>query len=339
MRTRAVALYSGGLDSILAVRLLQEQNIEILALHNRLDVHSEKIPNDEESEVERSARKLGVSLEIIYDPEGFLEVLKHPRHGYGKNLNPCIDCRIYLLRKAAEYMRKTDAQFIVTGEALGERPMSQSRNAMILIEKEAGLERMIIRPLSAKLMEITIPEERGLVDREKLLAIQGRSRKPQIELARKFGITEYPSPAGGCLLTDPGYARRLADMMRHQPDFESNDLNLLKVGRHFRLSPKSRFVVGRNHDENMAIIKMALPGDVLIRALNFTGPITLYSGGNNEEMLRFAASVTAGYGRGRNESEVEAALAYVDDAGGFDFESSSMLVKPAAPEDIEAKRI
>ena len=243
MRTKAVVMFSGGLDSILAARVLMEQGIEVHLFTLRVDCPPIEEPSatagsssvaDVEDAPAKGARILGLPLTRLSCPDEFLEMVKHPRYGYGSNMNPCIDCKIQIMKKAREFMEKIGASFVATGEVLGERPMSQRRDTMMLIEKAAGMRRMIVRPLSAKLLDPTIPEETGVVDRKKLLDIRGRSRKPQMELAAKFGITEYPSPAGGCQLTDPGFAARLDDLLKDNPNFDCNDFNLLKVGRHFR---------------------------------------------------------------------------------------------------------
>jgi tRNA-uridine 2-sulfurtransferase len=187
---------------------------------------------------------------------------------------------------------------------LGERPMSQRRPALNLIEKQAGLEGLVLRPLSAKLLEPTIPEKEGWVDREKLLDINGRSRKPQIALAAKYGITEYPAPAGGCLLTDPGFAIRLRDLMENNPGFHSNDVQLLKIGRHFRLPNKDRAIIGRDDVENGELVALAQPRDILLDAVDFAGPTSLYRGCGDEEAIKLAAALTAKYGKGREEPAV-----------------------------------
>ena len=303
MEPKAVALFSGGLDSILAVRLLQEQDIEIHAFHMVLDFHA-GLPGEHDEALERSAARLGVPLKRCYRPQEYLAIVRNPVHGYGKNLNPCIDCRLFLLRNAAEYMREIGASFLVTGEVVGERPMSQKRNTLRMIEKRAGLLGLILRPLSARLLEPTIPEQEGIVDRERLLDISGRSRKPQMALAERYGITEYPSPAGGCLLTDPGFSRRLRDLLATQQAVGSNDINLLKVGRHFRLSGGLRAVVGRDHADNEAILSLRRPGDVILRNADVPGPVTLCRGVPTDEALRQAAALTARYSKARDQVEV-----------------------------------
>jgi tRNA U34 2-thiouridine synthase MnmA/TrmU len=237
--------------------------------------------------------------------EEYLDVVKHPKHGYGSNMNPCIDCRIFMMKKAKAYLEETGASFIVTGEVLGERPMSQRRDAMRLIEKEAGLDGLVLRPLSAKLLSASIPEKEGWVDREKLLKIQGRSRKPQIQLADHFGIRDYPCPAGGCLLTDPGFAQRMRDLNRYHPDFLLNDVHLLKMGRHFRLSPHLKLVVGRNEEENQKIQTFSQEGDILFKVSRYPGPLSLLRGEAEEGEVEKAAAITVRYGKAKDLEKIE----------------------------------
>ncbi|NQT21487.1 MAG: hypothetical protein HQ592_17410, partial [Planctomycetes bacterium] len=214
---RAVALLSGGLDSVLAVRVILDQGIDVEAL-NYVTVFCTCTPkNSSCSAASTAAAHLGVGLKTINTSRELLGAVKNPRHGYGRNLNPCLDCRILMFLKAKEYMQEIGASFLITGEVLGERPMSQRRDAMAIIERESGLDGLIVRPLCAKALEPSIPEKEGWVDRSKLLGITGRSRKPQIALAESYGINDYPCPAGGCLLTDAGFAARLRALMQHNP--------------------------------------------------------------------------------------------------------------------------
>jgi tRNA U34 2-thiouridine synthase MnmA/TrmU len=248
---------------------------------------------------------LGIPLKVFNVSEDYLDVVRYPKHGYGSNMNPCIDCRIFMLRKAKAYMEESGASFIVTGEVLGQRPMSQRRDAMRLIEKEAGLEGLILRPLSAQFLQVTLPEREGWVDRNKLLNIQGRSRKPQIRLAEQYHIRDYPCPAGGCLLTDPGFGRRMKDLMDHDPEFSLNDVHLLKFGRHFRLSPKVKLVVGRNEEENQKIETFSQEGDILLKAVRYPGPLSLLRGEANRTEKERAASITARYSKAKGMEKVE----------------------------------
>src|SRR4030042_4006498 len=210
-------------------------------------------------------------------------------------------------------MEEVGAAFIVTGEVLGQRPMSQRKDAMRLIEKEGGLEGFILRPLSAKVLPTTIPEKEGWVDREKLLNISGRSRKPQIELAKYFGIRDYPCPAGGCLLTDPGFAKRMKDLMLHIPDFSLNDVHLLKMGRHFRLSHLVKLIVGRNEEENQKIQTFAQGKDILLKVSNFPGPLSLLRGNLGEGDIEKAATITAHYSKAKDLGNAEVTYKGVDE--------------------------
>ena len=210
-----------------------------------------------------------------------------------------------MLKKAKAYMEEVGASFIVTGEVLGQRPMSQRRDAMRLIEKEAGLVGFIMRPLSAKYLPITVPEKEGWLDREKLLNMQGRSRKPQMRLAEHFGIRDYPCPAGGCLLTDPGFAKRMKDMIVHEPHFALNDVHLLKVGRHFRFSPKLKLVVGRNEEENQKIKTFSQDGDILLKTSHYPGPLSLLRGETDGVEIERAASITVRYSKAKEMEKVE----------------------------------
>lgn len=302
---KAIALLSGGLDSTLAARVLLEQGIELEAL-NFVTVFCNCTHRDESCLASQKAvATLGIPLKVMNVSEEYLEVVKQPEHGYGSNMNPCIDCRIFMLKKAKAYMEERGASFIVTGEVLGQRPMSQRKEAMALIERKAGLEGLILRPLSARFLKMTIPEREGWVDREKLLAIQGRSRKPQMKLAEAFGIRDYPCPAGGCLLTDPQFAKRMKDLLIHQADFGLNDIHLLKVGRHFRLSPQVKLVVGRNEEENQRIKTFAREDDGLLKVVHHPGPLTLMRGEGEEDLVEVAAALTARYSKARDLERVE----------------------------------
>ena len=294
---KGLVLFSGGLDSTLAARLLQEQDVALEGIHFISVFTAHKSPSGKGLAARRAAGQLGISLRIEENSAVFLSIIKQPKHGYGSNLNPCIDCRIRNVKRAGEIMREIGADFLVTGEVVGERPMSQNRAAMRLIDKQTGLGELLLRPLSAKLLEPTLPEREGWIDREQLLAIHGRSRKPQFELAAKFGITDYPSPAGGCLVTDPGFTARMRDLLDHDPDCGINDVHLLKVGRHFRLDDAVRVIVGRDEKENRTMLSFARDGDLLMDALDYPGPITLVRGPAAPEHLQRAASITVRYGK------------------------------------------
>jgi len=294
MAAKAVSLLSGGLDSILATKLILEQGVEVVGL-NFVTLFCTCTSKSSSCRASVSAaRELGIPLKSINSSAEFLKIVENPKHGYGSNMNPCIDCRIFMFKKAAEYMKECGASFVVTGEVLGERPMSQRLNAIHLIEKESGLKGFIVRPLSAKLFEPSIPEQRGWVDRERFLGIEGRSRKPQIELARNLGINDYPCPAGGCLLTDPGFAARIKDLVAHDTLTVSN-VGLLKVGRHFRLNRAAKAVVGRDRNENEALMKKAQDGDTLFQAKSVPGPFALLRGQADEDSITTTARLAARY--------------------------------------------
>lgn len=302
---KAIALLSGGLDSTLAAKVIMEQGVELEAL-NFLTVFCTCTNRGETCLASQKAvENLGIPLKIFHVSEEYLNVVKHPKHGYGRNMNPCIDCRIFMLKKSKVYLEETGASFIVTGEVLGQRPMSQRRDAMRLIEREAGLEGFILRPLSAKVLPMTIPEKEGWVDRQRLLNISGRSRKPQIELAEHFGIRDYPCPAGGCLLTDPGFAKRMKDLMAHHLDFSINDVHLLKMGRHFRFSPEVKLVVGRNEEENQKIKTFSQGEDLLLKVDDFPGPLSLLRGKFVGLDIEKAATVTAYYSKAKELEKVQ----------------------------------
>ena len=309
---KAIALLSGGLDSSLAIAVVKAQGVEIEALHFYTGfsvVERHRRLGQEHGaygdNIQRMGDWLGVPVYIIDISRELLDVVLHPRYGYGANVNPCLDCHLLMLRKARQYMEQVEADFVITGEVLGQRPMSQHRNALRLLERESGLEGLLLRPLSAKLLPPTVPEKRGWVDRDKLYAFQGRSRKPQMRLAEKLGLEEYSQPAGGCLLTDENYARRFRDLVAHT-DAEvltPDDMMLLAIGRHFRISERAKCIVGRNEAENNYLNRAG--GDraqVMVR--DHLGPVTLVEGMPSDEDKRVIARITACYSDGRKEPEV-----------------------------------
>ncbi len=293
---KAIALFSGGLDSILAIELVLNQGIEVEA------VNFSTVFWDYNS---KSLESLSVKFRVFEVSQEFLRIVKNPKYGYGKNLNPCIDCKIFMLKKAGEYMREIGADFLITGEVLGERPMSQKRDALKIIEKDSGLKGLILRPLSAKLLEPTIPEIRGIVDREKLKDFCGRSRKPQMRLAEELGISTYPTPSGGCLLTDIEFTRRMKDLIRYEPNFKVRDIQLLKLGRHFRLSPQAKLVVGRNKEENESLLKLTREGDIYFRPRYVKGPIGLGRPYFDRETILLASQIIARYCDGHPKPHLE----------------------------------
>lgn len=242
-----------------------------------------------------AAKMIGLPLTVIDITDSHLQMLQAPRYGYGKNMNPCIDCHTLMLKKAGERMEAEGADFVFTGEVLGQRPMSQTKQSLYLVAKNSGYGEFILRPLSAKLLPETKPERDGKIDRSKLLAIQGRGRKLQMELASKYGISHYSPPAGGCLLTDPNYARRLREIFDHQQEFERRDVELLKFGRHFRIGVDSKAIVGRDQADNGAIESFILPTDAVLQMADVPGPLVLVPGGGNHEALSIAAALCALY--------------------------------------------
>ncbi len=290
--TTALALLSGGLDSTLAIHVIKKQGIDVIALTFVTVFCLCTSKGNCKLEAVKVSEKLGIPVKVINTTKSFLEIVKKPKHGYGKNMNPCIDCRINIFRAAGEYMREIGADFIITGEVLGQRPMSQRKEAMKTIEREADLTGLVLRPLCAKHLEPTIPEKTGLVNRDELLAIKGRSRKDQIQLADIFQMTDYPCASGGCLLTDPEFANRMRDSVKHK-DVDLNDVKLLKVGRHFRIDSKTKVIVSRKEDENLAIQNLARDSDYLLQLKDIPGPLSLIRGDINDEKLKIAAQLTA----------------------------------------------
>lgn len=299
---KAIGLLSGGLDSTLAVKLMMNQGIEVTAL-NFITPFCTCTRKGCKHEANRIAGKFDIPIKVVVAGDEYIQMVKNPKHGYGKNMNPCIDCRIFMLKKAKKYMEEMGASFLFTGEVLGQRPMSQRRETMTIIEKEAGLEGLILRPLSAQFLEPTIPEKEGLIDRKKLFRISGRCRKPQMELAEEFGIEDYLCPAGGCRLTDSQFARRVREAFEHDED-GIQDMNLLKYGRHFRLPSGVKVIVGRNEEENSIISRFAEEKDLLMEVVGFGSPITLLKGSRNEEDVKMAASVCVRYSNYKGKAEV-----------------------------------
>jgi tRNA U34 2-thiouridine synthase MnmA/TrmU len=296
----AIALLSGGLDSTLAVLVLRRQGIKVTGV--TFMTHFGCNPGDKSScssDSTSNAARYGFQVKMCHLADKFIEIVKHPKHGHGRNMNPCIDCRILMLREAAELMRMVGADFVSTGEVLGQRPMSQRLDTFPLMDREAGLEGRVLRPLSAKTLKPTLPEREGLVDRDRLMGFRGRSRKPQMALAREFGLTEYPAPAGGCLLTEPGYAWRLKELLAHDPDPSMEDLHLLRLGRHFRFPSGLRAVVGRLEDENNRIRALSRPGQWLLDVDGVGSPLALLPEGATEGDFILAGSFCVRYSKAR----------------------------------------
>lgn len=306
MSLKAIALYSGGLDSTLAILIAMRQGIKVTALtfltHFGCDISDKSSCSKDPF---AASKKFGFEVKLCHLADKFINIVKNPKFGYGKNMNPCIDCRILMLKEAKEFMKMTGADFIITGEVLGQRPMSQRRDTFPKIDREAGVEGYVLRPLSAKLLKPTILEQAKIIDREKLYGFQGRSRKPQMALANELGLTEYPTPAGGCLLTDPLYSYRLRELLEHNPNPSLKDINLLRIGRHFRISNKTKIIIGRNENENNMIRLFAENNDYLLWVDGFGSPLTIICGESDEDDLRLAASMCARYSDARHMQYVE----------------------------------
>ena len=304
-KTYALGLISGGLDSALAAAILMKQGIEVAGINFNtgfctLD-HRRQMGKGSKDKLENPALKVEKKplfpVELIDISGEFLKMVTNPRYGYGKNANPCIDCRIMMLIRAKDMMDEVGADFIFTGEVLGQRPMTQMRNTLKLIERHSGLEGYLLRPLSAKLLPPTIPEKERMVDRLKLMGFQGRTRKPQMALAAELGIEDYPSPAGGCcFLTDPGYAKKFFDLLEHRDKHHIviEDFTLLKVGRHLRVKDDLKLIVGRDEKENNFLERYS-SRFITLGAVDVPGPVTLMEGAGTSENRRIAASITARY--------------------------------------------
>lgn len=302
-KKKVVALLSGGLDSQLAVKMMQKQGFEVSAVAIKTPFCDFDCGRGCGFEIRERADALNVNLKTVYLGDEYIEMLKHPKHGFGSGMNPCIDCRSMMFMAAKKHMEEIGAEFIISGEVLGQRPMSQHGPALRTIEKESGLEGLIVRPLSAALLPKTIPEETGLIKREDLGKIRGRTRRAQLDMAKEFGIENPPNAGGGCLLTDPAFGLRAKDLFSHTETPTVNDIDLLKIGRHFRLDEKTKLIVGRNKDENDVIKALALPNDLLFSAKDHMGPVSILRGENLETHKQLCAAVTLRYSDAPKESE------------------------------------
>ncbi|MGA2523574.1 MAG: hypothetical protein ABSF65_05405 [Candidatus Bathyarchaeia archaeon] len=285
---KALGMLSGGLDSTLAVKLIQEQGIDVEAINFVTPFCQCRKGGCGASE---AAKTFKIPLKMVNAGTDYLRMVRNPKFGYGKNLNPCVDCRIYMLKKAKNFAKQIGAKFIFTGEVLGQRPMSQHKGALDLIEREAGLQGKILRPLSAKLLPKTEAETKGLVEEEALRDISGRSRKRQIEMTKEFNIVNYPCAAGGCLLTDRQFAKRLRDLFQHKKRITIKQVNLLKVGRHFRLG-KNKIIVGRTEAENGLLLRTKQKTDYFFEVPDCGSPITILQGPKTRASIEKAAALT-----------------------------------------------
>ena len=308
---KAVALISGGLDSLLAARVVMDQGVHVEGINFYtgfcVEGHTHAIRKQDRAKPKRNnalwvAEQLGIKLHIIDIIEEYKDVVINPKHGYGANLNPCLDCKIFMVNKAKEWMKAHDFDFIITGEVVGQRPMSQRKDTMPVVANESGAEDRLLRPLCAKNLPPTLPEREGWVDRDKLYDFSGRTRKPQMALAKQFGFEDYASPAGGCcFLTDEAYSKKLVDLWqaRRSKDYELDDIMLLKVGRHIRPSPDFKLIVSREEGENK-FLEGYRKQYIHMHTTSHPGPLVLVDGDPSEADLEMAARITARYGKGKN---------------------------------------
>ena len=298
-KVRALGLCSGGLDSTLAGLVLRDQGIEV-------EWVSFETPFFTAAKARKASENTGIPLTVKPIYPVYMKMLRNPPAGYGKQMNPCMDCHALMFKLAGKMMKDNDFDFLFSGEVLGQRPMSQTKSSLMYVAKHSGLKGYILRPLSAKKLPETIPEKEGWVDRERLLDIAGRGRKRQMALASKFGVTDYPAPAGGCLLTDVGYSRRLKDLFDHQDNSTEEELHLLKYGRHFRLNRNTKLIVGRTKKDNENIQKYYnSQTDTIIDVKDHPSPLALVPGGGSKETIYLAGSICVGYSKASNLTPVD----------------------------------
>ena len=339
---KAVALVSGGLDSMLAVKVIQEQGIHVEGINFFtgfcVEGHTHAIRKKDSAKPKRNnalwvAEQLGMKLHIVDVIEEYKDVLLNPKHGYGANLNPCLDCKKFMVHKAVEWIEKNGFDFIITGEVMGQRPMSQRKDTMPIVAQESGADDLLLRPLCAKLLPETKPEREGWVKRENLYNFSGRSRKPQMALAEKFGFDDYAQPAGGCcFLTDASYSAKLTDLWRARGDrnYEMDDVMLLKVGRHIRPRDNFKLIIGREEGENN-FLSGYKKRFINMHITSHRGPLLLVDGRPDPDDLELAAQILARYSQGRDESEVSVEV--TDLEGNV----TNMVVKPMPADSILKK--
>lgn len=297
---KAISLISGGLDSLLATKIISEQGIEVIGVHFS-HVFTTPLFQEFKANIPIISKDLGIKIEVFNINKDIIDIVLSPKHGYGSGINPCINCRILILKKAKIFMLKTGASFIITGEVLGQRPMSQNKRSIEIIERESSLTGLIVRPLCAKALGPSIPETKAWINRENLFAFHGRSRKPQLALAKKYGFSSFSTPAGGCLLTDPGFTRRIKESLNHNQQ-SLHDIELLKLGRHFRIQNKTKCIVGRNERENKLLLKLAHKDDLLFEPVTTPGPVLLLNGFSTDLVnhIKIAANICVNYCKQKN---------------------------------------
>ncbi len=302
---KAVSLFSGGLDSIMASRLIADQGVDVEALYFKSVFWEKEAKSADRKMLDEAASQAHVKLHIIEAGRPYFEIVKNPVYGYGKNLNPCIDCRIFMMKKAKAYMQKHKASFLITGEVLGQRSMSQHKPVLNRIEKQSDTQGIVVRPLSAKLFKESVPEENKWVERSKLFAIQGKSRKTQLRLAKKLGIKAFLNPAGGCLLTDKGFSDKMRDLIQHKKDFTENDVKLIKSGRTFRISARAKLAVGRNEKQNRCLLGMAKEKDYIFLTRDIPGPVGIGRGLFDRDAVKKSAGIVARYSDSKPREKVK----------------------------------
>ena len=340
MTRKAAALISGGLDSLLAAKAIQQQGIHVEGINFFtgfcVEGHTHAIRKQDKDKSKRNnalwvAEQLGIKLHIIDIVEEYKDVVINPKHGYGANLNPCLDCKIFMVQKAHEWIQKKGFDFIITGEVVGQRPMSQRKQTMPVVAHESGAEDLLLRPLCAKNLPATKPELEGWVNRDELFDFSGRSRKPQMELARQYGFEDYAQPAGGCcFLTDESYSIKLQDLWSNRGDkkYDIDDIMLLKVGRHIRPDPSYKLIVAREEGETRFLSGYKKQFQT-IKTISHSGPLTIIEGAQlNEQQIQQACAITARFSKGKNAEQVE--LTY-SPAGG---EPRTIHVKALPPHEI-----
>jgi hypothetical protein len=336
---KAIALISGGLDSLLAAKVVQEQGVHVEGINFFtgfcVEGHTHAIRKKDQARPKRNnalwvAEQLGMKLHIIDIVEEYKEVLLNPKYGYGANMNPCLDCKIFMVKKALQWIEENGFDFIITGEVVGQRPMSQRKDTMPVVSKNSGADDLLLRPLSAKNLPPTKPEREGWVDRQKLYDFSGRSRKPQMALAQKFGIEDYAQPAGGCcFLTDEQYSHKLADLWqaRGSREYEMDDIMLLKVGRHLRPRPHFKLIISREEGEGK-FLRGYRNRFISLDTVSHPGPLALIDGEVNDDDIELAARIVARYSKGKGAERVELELRNREGV------VRTLSVKPAAPHEI-----
>jgi tRNA U34 2-thiouridine synthase MnmA/TrmU len=320
---KAISLISGGLDSMLATRAIMEQGIHVEGINFFtgfcVEGHTHAIRKKDKQKPKRNnalwvAEQLGIKLHIVDVIEPYKDVLLNPKHGYGANMNPCLDCKCFMVSQALEWIREHDFDFIITGEVVGQRPKSQRAKTMPIVQEQSGAGDLLVRPLCAKKLPPTLPERKGWIDREQLFAFSGRTRKPQMQLAKQYNIKDYATPAGGCcFLTDETYSRKLVDMWqaRSDRDYDLDDIMLLKVGRHIRPRSNFKLIVGREEGENK-YLEGYKKQFAYIRSTSHTGPLVLVDGQLSDDDLELAARLTARFGQGKSADHVELMAVFPD---------------------------